>query len=159
MKLRRAARHSPVTVQKRQRRSDDGFKYRVGRALRGRTTTADMDDHEADGVEPPVAKPARELPVDSLGVGAGYATVRARSSLVPRRRRRRQPEPIAHPALPTLALTAPASPTRVSSQANTPHATPPMSPARARAAGAGDEPTMSALSPTRAPPRPTRTLP
>ena len=34
----------------------------------------------------------------------------ARSSLVPRRRRRRQPEPIAHPALPTLALTAPASP-------------------------------------------------
>jgi len=110
MKLRRAARHSPVTVQKRQRRSEDGFKYRVGRALRGRTTTADMDDHEADGVEPPVAKPARELPVDTLGVGAGYATVRARSSLVPRRRRRRQPEPIAHPALPTLALTAPASP-------------------------------------------------
>ena len=110
MKLRRAARHSPVTVQKRPRRSEDGFKYRVGRALRGRTTTADMDDHEADGVEPPVAKPARELPVDTLGVGAGYATVRARSSLVPRRRRRRQPEPIAHPALPTLALTAPASP-------------------------------------------------
>ena len=149
MKLRRAARHSPVTVQKRQRRSDDGFKYRVGRALRGRTTTADMDDHEADGVEPPVAKPARELPVDSLGVGAGYATVRARSSLVPRRRRRRQPEPIAHPALPTLALTAPASPHPRLIAGEHAARDPSHEPRARAAAGAGDEPTMSALSPTR----------
>ena len=149
MKLRRAARHSPVTVQKRPRRSEDGFKYRVGRALRGRTTTADMDDHEADGVEPPVAKPARELPVDTLGVGAGYATVRARSSLVPRRRRRRQPEPIAHPALPTLALTAPASPHPRLIAGEHAARDPSHEPRARAAAGAGDEPTMSALSPTR----------
>ena len=109
-----------------------------------------MDDHEADGVEPPVAKPARELPVDTLGVGAGYATVRARSSLVPRRRRRRQPEPIAHPALPTLALTAPASPhPRLIAGEHAARDPSPHEPRARAAAGAGDEPTMSALSPTR----------